>query len=375
MPLPEKAHAYIDLLLAPSGEAVLLGEPAAICNQLPVKATDLDNCTGDDLEVLTAICGMAMKVAAAPGMPAGRDALVDAFKSRPEAFATLFCFMAYTPLLSSNGNMMGPDSVDCKNARELDDADLPKTLSSAQDADTYLRVITCCVKLFLTLATSSAAKELCKSRHFDDAALRLVELAGRQRPPINEKALAEFQLAVLARDTLCAITSFGTEEACSFVNEAHHPFLPSVSAASLIASVRSPSGIDFVPKPLWSSCEAEGIDRPSFAESDTAQYLLCAASLSILSRCRTGLWLAPISTLRPMWPWLAPYVVLPSGIRVLAVPLGCFFSGPAMTMGITSRILTALALTIPTGVVFDQMEEVCVKYFLPARMKRLLGYP
>lgn len=55
MPLAAKAQAYVDLLLAPSGEAALIGEPAEICAQLGPAAV-FDNCTADDLEVLSAIC-------------------------------------------------------------------------------------------------------------------------------------------------------------------------------------------------------------------------------------------------------------------------------------------------------------------------------
>lgn len=305
-------------------------------------------------------------------MPRGGNAVVDAFKGRPEAFSTFCCFMAHTPSLSdgSEKTSIEPVSVDFTNAESIGPELLPDALSPEQNSAPYMRVMSCCVKLFLLLATLKVATELCESRHFLKAALRLVELVGRHRVPMSKDERAVYQLAVLARDALCAVTSFGTEEACAFVNTACHPFLPSVSAESLVASVRSTSGIAFSPKPLGTSQDSEG----ETADTSAACLALYAASLSILSRWHTGLWLAPLSTLQTVWPWFAAFVVLPSGLRSLSVPAGCFWGIPATSMGTLLRIVTALALAIPTVVVFEVSEEPLVKHFMPARVKRLLNY-
>ena len=56
MPIP-KAHAYVDLMLAPSGEAMLMGEPAMMTEALGARGFDgaLMGCTPDDLEVIAAL--------------------------------------------------------------------------------------------------------------------------------------------------------------------------------------------------------------------------------------------------------------------------------------------------------------------------------
>ena len=388
LPLSEKAQAYVDLLLAPTGEAALAGEPAAIINNLQsTEKASLDHCTADDLEILAAICGLMLNVAA---QPSGRDSVLNAFEGRSDAFSTLCCFVAFPPSLSAGNDKKRIESirVDFKNAQNLAAEQLPQSLTPAQDSEAYLKVMSCCVRIFMLLATSEIASELCESRHFDKGTLRLVELVGRYRPPISEdrKCLAECQLAVVSRDALCAITSFGTDAACAFVHEAHHPFLPSVSAESLISSVRTPSSIAFSPKPLRdlerinalrASNTESGEEHAKDAQPKTAHWfnLLGVVSLSVLSRWYTGHWLAPLATASTIWPWLASFLVLPPSLDLLTIPIGCFSGIPAESMGLLSRIGMSLILTIPTFFAFETIPKGhLVKYCMPARMKSVLGY-
>ena len=81
-----KARAYVDLLLAPPGEAVLMGEAAEVTATIGYEA--LEHCTGDDLEVLTAFCGLANAVENGDSSPGG-VAVIAALKARPEALASL----------------------------------------------------------------------------------------------------------------------------------------------------------------------------------------------------------------------------------------------------------------------------------------------
>ena len=94
MPIP-KAHAYVDMMLAPSGEAVMMGEEAMMTAALGECGFDgaLMACTSDDLEVISAIMAFTRI-----GPTAVRDAML---ARAPESLAQLCAFIAYTPELSA----------------------------------------------------------------------------------------------------------------------------------------------------------------------------------------------------------------------------------------------------------------------------------
>lgn len=93
MPIP-KAHAYVDLMLAPSGEAMLMGEPAMMTAALGSRGFDgaLMGCTTDELEMVAAVMAFTRI-----GQGAVRDAML---RRAPESLGALCAFIAYTPDLS-----------------------------------------------------------------------------------------------------------------------------------------------------------------------------------------------------------------------------------------------------------------------------------
>lgn len=94
MPIP-KAHAYVDLMLAPSGEAEMTGEEAMMTAALGEDGDDgaLMGCSSDDLEVTSAIMAFTRI-----GPTAVRGAML---ARAPESLAQLCAFIAHTPQLSA----------------------------------------------------------------------------------------------------------------------------------------------------------------------------------------------------------------------------------------------------------------------------------
>ena len=304
-----------------------MGEAAKVTATIGYEA--LEHCTGDDLEVLTAFCGLD-----GDSSPGGA-AVIAALKARPEALASLCSFMAFTPCLAA-GSAKGFDSydVDFKGANSTSKL-LP--LTPAQSSEAHFLVMASCVRLFLLCATSELAPVLCSVDHFEHSVLRLVELVGRHRPPMREADMRDISLATFATKALCAIGS-ADSRACAFINGATHPFGGS-KATDLMFAVNGASS-QFRSQP--EDCLPLHVTIP-----------MAAVFLSIFSRCLTGSWFSPAATLWFLAPWFVLFVVLPSGFwQTLMLSVANFWSLPSTT---------SIFLRVPLAILFSVISVPCVR--------------
>ena len=193
----EKAMAYVRLMLAPSGEAVLMGEPYGHVHA--IGQDNLMSCCADDFEVLAACSGLAQL---------DPKAVCLAIRERPEALSTIGAWLAYTPCIGAKETPVGFD-VDI-NFKSPEDSDTLQ-MTPDQTCVPYLKAVLGAVALLQAVARDAMMKavvleHLCGSRHFTSCLHRLVKLIGRYRmAAMSAPELAENQLALLARDALLAL--------------------------------------------------------------------------------------------------------------------------------------------------------------------------
>lgn len=104
MPPEMKAERYVELALAPSGQAMLMGEEAMVFDSMGSGPMDgpLGNCNADELEVIASIMGLSRMLDANPDSVAIQITL--AMQRSPAFFGVLCSFIAYTPDLRENEN-------------------------------------------------------------------------------------------------------------------------------------------------------------------------------------------------------------------------------------------------------------------------------
>lgn len=250
---PIKAAAYVDLLLAPTGAAAMYGEPSAILAALD-RDSNLKFCGSDATEVIAASAGlMQLMGEGEDGLAAVRAALCQ----RPEALSVIAAFLAYTPFIGGEestppaeraafdvANLSFKDPEACQSPPKL----TPEQTSVASGKATLgvTAVLLCAVGGGRSMR-SLVRRHFVGSRHFRACMLRLVALVGRYNPvgmatanaDEADKARVSHQLAMVARDALCALCMHHRPCLDLIDEPAMHPFMKNgVTARSLIAAIR-----------------------------------------------------------------------------------------------------------------------------------------
>jgi hypothetical protein len=240
----KKAECYVDLLLAPSGEAQIYGEPSALLNE--VGGDHFQTLGDDEREVIAATLGLTQLASKGSN---SLHAVRSAISKRPKALSTAAAWLAYTPPIGTRSS----DVAGATNGRAFafkspEASDSPRTLTDEQDGVPYLKAVAGAVSLILSAAGDAKSRKLvqshlCQSPHFENCMFRLVALVGLYREvALKPDDLARNQVAMLARDTICALCE--RQSACAaFIDEAHHPFRKSVAARQLVEAIRVDSNL------------------------------------------------------------------------------------------------------------------------------------
>jgi len=246
-----KCYAYTDLLLAPSGRAVIAGEPSSFIARIGENA--LESCTADVLEIVASLGGLELLTEADPtGVLAALGPRAD------EVMPLLARFLACTPWIGpSDGapsNAAPALSIGWKDDAELADGTLAMT--PEQSGAAYLMVMTSALAvLHVVCVAGGAAAEsrngralteaLLGSRHAAKALLRCVALVGQYNDADAASRGDEVALtaALLAREVVCALTSKEADVAC-FIDAAAHPFRSGTSARSVLEALQVVASLD-----------------------------------------------------------------------------------------------------------------------------------
>lgn len=248
-----KAAAYVDLLLAPTGSAKIHGEPLAILQEV-LGRDNLKCCSSDASEIIAASGGLMQL------MGEGEQALASvraALSQRPEALAVVTAFLAYTPFIG--GEDVQPSEwstfeLGSFSYKDPERGEPPSKLTPEQSSVASSRaslgataVLLCAVGGGKSMR-AHVRRHFVGSRHFRNCMHRLVALIGRFNPEglatagdavKADQARVSHQLAMIARDALCALCK--EHRPClDFVDEpALHPFMKNdVTARSLVAAIR-----------------------------------------------------------------------------------------------------------------------------------------
>ena len=228
-----KAHAYVDLLLAPRGQALIAGEPVAFINE--VGHENLMACSTDEMEIVAAMGGLEMLVDEDPKIVMAALAVRAA-----EVMHTLCAWLAFTPFIGARTPPTGFKAADRCNFK-APEGEQGLTMTAEQSGRPYFAVITSALAVLRTVCDPPSAvenaeeciNELCKSKHGALAVLRCVELVGRYTVETTEPELTAL---LLAREAICALAAARAPVA-SFLCRAAHPFNPSRSARSLLEAM------------------------------------------------------------------------------------------------------------------------------------------
>lgn len=247
------AVACIDLLLAPSGEGRLFGQPAALLST--IGHDNLGRCTADDLEIIAASLALMHCTFGSPDSIEGMKRLRKALVPRPEALATIAAWLAYTPYIGPLKDKKGRDTRAAEEHREWsfeleygpidfkrpEASDAPR-LSPEQSSEPYFKAILGPVAMILMAAPDKELRPLVRqhfvgSKHFEPAMLRLVALAGRWNAEAYkpEEQLGN-QIALTARDAIGALCAHH-KPCVDLIDRAKHPFLKSIEARGMLEAI------------------------------------------------------------------------------------------------------------------------------------------
>ena len=211
-----KAHAYTDLLLAPTGEAVLIGEPEEWIDR--VGHENLASCSSDAREIIAALGGLevltdedAQSVVAALGYRAD------------EAMPLLCAFLAFTPYIGTVEPGQGFEAAAKVDFKSPGSSERAFASTAEQDGDAYFTVVTSVLAVLRIICCTAPSgspltKVILSSPHAAQCLRRCVGLAGRYMPRVREP---ELTAALLAREILCALCT-ASDSALAFVEAADH---------------------------------------------------------------------------------------------------------------------------------------------------------
>lgn len=296
----------VDLLLAPSGEGRLSGEPAALLSAIGHE--NLGLCTADDMEIIAASLALMHGLDSEPSIE-GRGAFREALVPRPEALATIAAWLAYTPYIGPLIDRKGRDTSAAQEYRnyscELEspvdfrrpEASDAQRLSPEQSSEPYFKAMRGPVEMLLMAAPDKELRPLVRqhfvgSKHFEPAMLRLVALAGRWNGCAfkPEEQLGN-QIAFAARDAIGALCSHH-KPCVDLIDRATHPFLRSIEARGMLEAIPTaaiPRAAGLPPK------GARHVDDP-LTLCDYAKFAAFAAALL------GAAYLVGLGAVRYVWP-------------------------------------------------------------------------
>lgn len=249
----EKAEAYIDLMLAPSGQAVLVGEPATFTARLGHE--NLMHCNADELEIIAAFFGLQQITAV------NFKVVLCAITKRPAVLPTLCAWLAYTPYVGSEAasGFSSRQEIDFKEPESFDGS---LSMTPEQRGSRYYAMMHSCLELLDLVVSEGGSwliRDFCNSRHARKAMLRLVALCGHSDRTHKAKPTAsEMAIVFSARDILCALCT-KAEPCATLLDCSKHPFLESVAARAAVEAISNDSPLQLPPY----------VERPSSGESQT----------------------------------------------------------------------------------------------------------